>query len=40
MISERVISSDKGPKLKIRDEFDLSGDHGYAFWSVHEEIKL
>ncbi len=40
MISERVISTDKGPKLKIRDEFDLSGVHGYAFWSVHEETKL
>lgn len=39
LISERIVNSDDGTKLKIHDEFDLSGDNGYAFWSVHEENK-
>lgn len=37
MISERIVNSDDGTKLKIHDEFDLSGDNEYVRWSLHEE---
>lgn len=40
MLSERIITSADGSKLKVEDEFDLSGDFAYALWSGHEETDM